>query len=304
MAATTSETLPAASFGTPGTRQLELKPTRSATSASRTSLRAPIQRDLVVLWASTRSSSPYARWCSRSCCASSSSMCFPRSARASAVPAASPGGVGVRDGPGAGRRGPVDHVPGDPGRGDAAGAGVRLHAGDRGQGPGPMSHLARGDLQGDLRGCPGTDLGGDRPAHRVRGARGRRRGAHQSALVAHRDPGPAVVRLHGVPRAVAGDLVRAAQPGPHVRVHRAAHHLPGWHLLPVDAAGTGQGRAPSTGCRSSCSSTRSSTSTTGCGLRSRTPPTCTSTSIYPAIVAFSVIFLALGLRNFRHKVLA
>ena len=26
--------------------------------------------------------------------------------------------------------------------------------------------------------------------------------------------------------------------------------------------------------------------------------------IYPAIVAFSVIFLTLGLRNFRHKVLA
>jgi len=26
--------------------------------------------------------------------------------------------------------------------------------------------------------------------------------------------------------------------------------------------------------------------------------------VYPAIVAFTVIFLALGLRNFRHKVLA
>ncbi len=26
--------------------------------------------------------------------------------------------------------------------------------------------------------------------------------------------------------------------------------------------------------------------------------------IYPAIIAFSVIFLTLGLRNFRHKVLA
>ena len=26
--------------------------------------------------------------------------------------------------------------------------------------------------------------------------------------------------------------------------------------------------------------------------------------IYPAIVAFAVIFLTLGLRNFRHKVLA
>ena len=50
MAATTSETLPAATFGAPGTRRVEQAPTRSATAASRTSLRALIQRDLVVLW--------------------------------------------------------------------------------------------------------------------------------------------------------------------------------------------------------------------------------------------------------------
>jgi ABC-2 type transport system permease protein len=50
MAATTSETVPAATFGSPGTRQVELKPTRSTTAASRTALRALIQRDLVVLW--------------------------------------------------------------------------------------------------------------------------------------------------------------------------------------------------------------------------------------------------------------
>jgi ABC-2 type transport system permease protein len=50
MAATTSETLPTATFGSPGSRQVELKPTRSATAASRTALRALIQRDLVVLW--------------------------------------------------------------------------------------------------------------------------------------------------------------------------------------------------------------------------------------------------------------
>jgi ABC-2 type transport system permease protein len=50
MAATTSETLPATTFGSPGTRHIELAPTRTATAASRTSLRALIQRDLVVLW--------------------------------------------------------------------------------------------------------------------------------------------------------------------------------------------------------------------------------------------------------------
>jgi ABC-2 type transport system permease protein len=50
MAATTSETLPAATFGAPGTRSVDLTPTRSAAAASRTSLRALIQRDLVVLW--------------------------------------------------------------------------------------------------------------------------------------------------------------------------------------------------------------------------------------------------------------
>src|SRR5271155_1439411 len=50
MAATTSETLPSATFGSPGTRRVELKPTRSATAASWISLRALILRDLVVLW--------------------------------------------------------------------------------------------------------------------------------------------------------------------------------------------------------------------------------------------------------------
>ena len=50
MAATTSETLSAATFGAPGTGRVERTPTRSATAASRTSLRALIQRDLVVLW--------------------------------------------------------------------------------------------------------------------------------------------------------------------------------------------------------------------------------------------------------------
>src|SRR5271167_1511405 len=46
MATTTS---PASTFGA-GAHHVELKPTRSATAASRTSLRALIQRDLVVLW--------------------------------------------------------------------------------------------------------------------------------------------------------------------------------------------------------------------------------------------------------------
>jgi ABC-2 type transport system permease protein len=50
MAATTAETIPAAAFGAPGSGGLELTPTRSTTAASRTSLRALIQRDLVVLW--------------------------------------------------------------------------------------------------------------------------------------------------------------------------------------------------------------------------------------------------------------
>ncbi len=50
MAATTSETLPTGTFGAPGTGRVALTPTRSTTAASRTSLRALIQRDLVVLW--------------------------------------------------------------------------------------------------------------------------------------------------------------------------------------------------------------------------------------------------------------
>ena len=50
MAATTTETIPTATFGASGTRGVDLRPPRSPTAASRTSLRALIQRDLVVLW--------------------------------------------------------------------------------------------------------------------------------------------------------------------------------------------------------------------------------------------------------------
>ena len=35
---------------------------------------------------------------------------------------------------------------------------------------------------------------------------------------------------------------RAAQSRPHVRLHRAADHVPGWYLLPVDPTGARQGR--------------------------------------------------------------
>jgi len=47
---TTTSHHPHATFGTPATHHVALTPTRSAAAASRTSLRALIQRDLVVLW--------------------------------------------------------------------------------------------------------------------------------------------------------------------------------------------------------------------------------------------------------------
>jgi ABC-2 type transport system permease protein len=50
MATTTSGPAPATAFGSPGSRRVELHPTRSATAASWTSLGALILRDLVVLW--------------------------------------------------------------------------------------------------------------------------------------------------------------------------------------------------------------------------------------------------------------
>jgi ABC-2 type transport system permease protein len=49
MAATTSS-VSVPTFGTPSSHHVELKPTRSATAASWVSLRALIQRDMVVLW--------------------------------------------------------------------------------------------------------------------------------------------------------------------------------------------------------------------------------------------------------------
>ncbi len=50
MSATTTPAVPASTFGPPGTRHVDLAPTRSATAASWTSLHALILRDLVVLW--------------------------------------------------------------------------------------------------------------------------------------------------------------------------------------------------------------------------------------------------------------
>jgi ABC-2 type transport system permease protein len=50
MSATTTPQVAAATFGSPGTHHVDLTPTRSATAASWTSLRALILRDLVVLW--------------------------------------------------------------------------------------------------------------------------------------------------------------------------------------------------------------------------------------------------------------
>jgi ABC-2 type transport system permease protein len=50
MAATTTPEIHSASFGSSGTHHLDLTPTRSATAASWTSLHALILRDLVVLW--------------------------------------------------------------------------------------------------------------------------------------------------------------------------------------------------------------------------------------------------------------
>jgi ABC-2 type transport system permease protein len=50
MATTTTPGVSTATFGSPGSRQVELVPTRSAAAASWSALRALIQRDLVVLW--------------------------------------------------------------------------------------------------------------------------------------------------------------------------------------------------------------------------------------------------------------
>ena len=126
MAATTSETLPNATFGSPGSRQVELKPTRSTTAASRISLRALIQRDLVVLWKHKIEFvirtlvQPFL-------------LCFvflyvfPKIGQGIGGGSVPWRRVGVRHGPRARSRRSLHHVPGHPGRRDADGPGVRLH---------------------------------------------------------------------------------------------------------------------------------------------------------------------------------
>ena len=88
--------------------------------------------------------------------------------------------VGLRHRPRARRGRAGHHVPGHSGRRHAAGAGVRLHPRDRRPRAGALPHLARGDLQGDLRRRAGTDLGGDRAADRV--GRPRRRGRGPTSI--------------------------------------------------------------------------------------------------------------------------
>ncbi len=256
MATTTSETIVPATFGATGTRQVELTPTRSATAASWTSLRALIQRDLVVLWKHKIEFTvrtlvqPFL-------------LCFvflyvfPKIGQ----------GIGAASGvPGAESAFATVLVPGVVGlsimfQGIQAVAmqlaqefGFTREIEDRVQAPCPIWLVAISKVISG--GGPGPALGRHRPAHRLGRARSRCRSPDQPPLAADRDPRAAVLRLHGVARTAARHVVRAAQPGPHVRLHRAPDHVPRWHLLPVDAVWRRSRRARSTGCRSSCWSIR------------------------------------------------
>ena len=102
----------------------------------------------------SRSSSP-ARSCSRSCWCSCSPTCSRRSARASAAAAGGrPAFSTVLVAGVVGHRHPL---PGHPGGGPAAGAGVRLHPGDRGPRPGPAAGRAGGDREDRGRRAPVPD---------------------------------------------------------------------------------------------------------------------------------------------------
>ena len=199
-----------------------------------------------------RSSSPSAPWSSRSCSASSSSTCSPRSARVSAA----------GSGPRAESAFATVLVPGVVGisimfQGIQAVAmqmaqefGFTREIEDRVQAPCPiwlvaMSKVLSGSVQGLISAsssCPSprwsTRPGVDGPLY--------------LALVDHRHGGPAVVRGHDLARPAARDLLRAPQHRPDVRLRRPAHHLPGRDLLPVDPPGSRSTSAASTGSRSSC----------------------------------------------------
>ncbi len=64
----------------------------------------------------------------------------------------------------------VDHVPGHPGSGSAAGQRIRLHQGDRGPGARSSTRGAGGGQQGSVRRSPGTPGRSSRVPHRVRRA--------------------------------------------------------------------------------------------------------------------------------------
>ena len=253
MAATTSQTVPPPTFGDLQARQRRADADPLGRPPPAGPRCAPSSCATWSCCGSTRSSSPCARWCSRSCCASSSSTCSRRSVRASAAPAASP----ERSPPS-----PRSSCPGVVGlsimfQGIQAVAmplaqefGFTREIEDRVQAPCPIwlvaiSKVISGGAQGLISAAIVLPIASVVHAAGVEAQ-------HQSPLAAHRDAGPAVVRLHGIPRPAPRDIVRAAQPRPDVRLHRAARS-PSW------VAPTTSGRGwrpckpdPSTGCRSSC----------------------------------------------------
>ena len=150
--------------------------------------------------------------------------------------------VTLRDRARAGRDRRHDHVPGDPGGGDGARAGVRVHARDRGSRPGAMPDLARRDREGALGRRAGTDRRADRVPGRGRDPRRRRRSPPQRRLAGHDHAAPAGMCDDDLARSPARDRLRGPQPRPHVRVRGVAVDVPRRHLLPVDAARTRAGR--------------------------------------------------------------
>ena len=128
--------------------------------------------------------------------------------------------------------------------------------------------------------------------------------AHLNApLVDHRDHGAVGLRDHGVTRPAPRHQLRAPQHRPDVRVHHPAGHLPRRHLLrlhplaPVEAGGWHWLQTLvlvnpliyiNEGMRAAFTDA----------------PHMPLYVIYPVLVGFLAVFLGLGLRNFRRRVLS
>ena len=294
----------AAAEAIPQRRRIHSAPTRSTFAASRSRPGCPDAARPGRCCARTQGVRRPGPWCSRSCWCSCSSTSSPRSARASAaVVGPGPPAFATVLVPGRGRH--LHHVPGHPGRGHAArppssASPGRSRTGSRRPCPVWLVAVAK-VLSGAVQGVIAALI--VFPIAAVVHAKGVA-GPPDGPLVGRHHHHPAGLHRHDVARPAPRQHVRAPQHRAHVRLRRPADHVPRRHLLPVDAAGPGQDRRVPLAADRGAGQSRSSTWPEGLRAALTDASHMHLYVVYPVLIGFCALFLSLGIRAFRKRVLS